>query len=91
MKLSTVSSLVLSLLPLTCAVPAPQAATQGTADVAASQKQFEALKQQALDATYKQLNEQEAALRKRGVAPVCTSKTLQIRRELYVAGPVLLY
>ena len=80
MKFSTVSSLVLTLLPLVSAAPAPAA---GTPDLAASEQKFELLAEQAINATLARLEAEEDSLKKRGVAASCTAKNLSIRRELY--------
>jgi len=86
MKPSTAFSLVLALLPLASAVPAPAAATGAT--LAESENQFEALVQQATDDTLDALDSEGALVDKRATAK-CTSKNIAIRRELYITHPVL--
>jgi len=84
MKPSTALSLVLSLLPLASAVPAPAVAS-GTA-LAESENQFRAFVQEATDATLDSLDPEGVLVDKRAPAK-CTSKNIAIRRELYVAHP----
>ena len=85
MKPSTALSLVLSLLPLATAVPAPAAATGPS--LAESESQFESLVQQANEATLDSLDDGGALVNRRAAAK-CTSKNISIRRELYVCHPL---
>jgi len=82
MKPSTALSLVLSLLPLASAVPAPAAATG--ASLAESENQFEALVQQATDATLDSIDPEGTLVVDKRTNAKCTSKNISIRRELYV-------
>ncbi len=73
MKYLGLSSLVLPLLALSVKVVADPAS------------QLESVFNQARSNIYAQLNEENAALAKRGIQPTCTPENLAIRQELYVS------
>jgi hypothetical protein len=85
MKFSTFTPLVLlaSIASTAVAIPAPSPIRERDSTVG----DIEALQDQANDNILAQLEAEEAALAKRGVAATCTVRNIAIRRELSVHPP----